>query len=106
MLDLGTQPGARPYPKAHRRWAWCYYDATADAAAVATGRSDQPCGVTLPTVGYIQGVQGNSKRIWSNSLGPYDSTEKVNDLMGTTENYRCITYRRDDPDAVDEPGRP
>ena len=35
----------------------------------------------VPTVRYIQGVQGNSKRIWSNSLGPYDSTEKINDLL-------------------------
>ena len=26
--------------------------------------------------------------------------------MGTTQNYRCIAYQRDDPDAVDEPGRP
>ena len=60
----------------------------------------------VPTVRYIQGVQGDSKRIWSNSLGPYDSTEEINDLMGTTESYRCIVYQRDDPDAVDEPGRP
>ena len=37
--------------------------------------------LAVPTVRYIQGVQGNSKRIWSNSLGPYDSTEKINDLL-------------------------
>ncbi len=72
-------------------------------AAAPAGLAQQE----VPPRDYIQGVIDGDKRIGRNGLGPYDNLAVRNREMATEEGgYRCISHQEQDPDAVDERGRP